>query len=100
MAEFNILEEAGEDYNDAYNDSCDPTVSTEFATAAFRFGHSLVADVIRVHYKNLRLNFTLLNQFFDPHFLYEPEGPKEHLLGLLMGAIEQNTEANDRYCEL
>lgn len=76
MSEFELsVSDKGE--RTTYNSSIDPTTIIEFATAAFRFGHSLINSrvsgqqlAITQGYENLR------DLFFQPFGLYKgPMGP-------------------------
>lgn len=72
LYELNLLPEG---YYRGYDDSCNPTILNEFATAAFRFGHSLVkpnfkrmnSEFSEVKGQNLKLS----EMFFDTDKLYE-----------------------------
>ncbi|XP_037069633.1 chorion peroxidase-like [Pollicipes pollicipes] len=61
-------------YSNRYNADTDPTIATEFSSAAFRFGHSMVNDNVFL-FSNVRAGpsgFTHLKDlFFNPRLLYE-----------------------------
>ncbi|KAG1650757.1 Peroxidasin [Nymphon striatum] len=55
-----------------YNPSVRPVIFNEFATAAFRFGHSQLPDQLpRFRHPSINLS----SVFFDPFVLYEPGDP-------------------------
>jgi len=49
-----------------YDDSFDPRINNEFATAAFRFGHSLIPEEVKMMSPNGVKSFKLKETFFDP----------------------------------
>jgi peroxidase len=53
----------GDGYYDAYDEECSPDVLNEFATAAFRFGHSLIRDHIKVRGHDFRRGKALFALF-------------------------------------
>lgn len=58
----------------------------EFASAAFRFGHSLLQPVFRrvdPNYRQLEPPVRLRDHFFKPAILYRPNMIEEILLGLV-----------------
>ena len=76
-----------------YDSTTNPTIANEFATAAFRFGHSLVQSVL------FRLNdsfhpigegnLPLHKAFFTPHRLLEEGGVDPILRGLFGSAAKK-----------
>ncbi|CAL4182328.1 unnamed protein product, partial [Meganyctiphanes norvegica] len=66
-------------YDNSYNASVDATITNVFATAAFRFGHTLIAEV----FKGMGRNVSLLGNFDKPVVLNDPStGPTALLQGL------------------
>ncbi|KAK9879276.1 hypothetical protein WA026_004121 [Henosepilachna vigintioctopunctata] len=49
MKEFNLNLKRGREYSYEYDPSIEPSVTNEFTTAAFRFGHSIVDGQLKVY---------------------------------------------------
>lgn len=79
-----------------YDASVDPSIANEFATAAFRFGHSQVTETMR------RLNadgsdwsgghLQLRDAYFEPGLTTKPEGALD---ALYRGMVNTNAQAVD-----
>ena len=63
-------------YSSSYLDSFDPRVTNEFAAAAFRIGHTMVPDVIRLFNANTRRAREEMNlsQFFNNPSIVRDQG--------------------------
>ena len=49
MVAFNLKSTALHQYNED-DDETDPSITNEFATAAFRFGHSLIQGLVKYNH--------------------------------------------------
>lgn len=82
-------------YYHGYNSSLDPSIANNFATAAFRFAHSLIPGLMKVFAKDTsspeyrQMRYLLL----DPFKLYD-EGELDKSLE---SAMQTSIQANDVY---
>ncbi|MDJ0730457.1 MAG: peroxidase family protein [Crocosphaera sp.] len=84
-------ENALEDY-DGYDDEIDPGIATEFSTAAFRFGHTMLSpELLRVDNDgNMVASLSLRESFFNPDEVLE-----NGIDTLLMGLAYQKAQELD-----
>ncbi|XP_023246916.1 peroxidasin homolog [Copidosoma floridanum] len=78
-------------YYKEYLPTCNPSILNEFATAAFRIGHSLLRPHIpRMDrsYRNIDPPILLRDGFFNPDMLYQPEMIDEIIRGLVATPME------------
>ena len=81
-------------FSQDYDTSFDPRITNEFATAAFRFGHSLIPKIINVYNTvggQLNPSFNLRQAFNKPELLRLPG----MLDGLVAGLTRDNSEQFD-----
>ena len=87
LYELNLLPEG---YYRGYDESCNPTILNEFASAAFRFGHSL----LKPNFKRMGGDFAengelkLSDMFFDADKLIEPGMLDELIRGVSTTSME------------
>ncbi|XP_043261638.1 uncharacterized protein LOC122402694 [Colletes gigas] len=78
-------------YYKEYSPTCNPSVLTEFATAAYRIGHSLLRPHLpRMdrNYQNVEPPILLRDGFFDPDALYQRGMLDEMIRGLVATPME------------
>ena len=94
MNQFGLnLQKSG--YYTGYSDQINPSITNEFASAAYRFGHSLVNGQFRLDNQNgqaIAMD-SLVNNFFQPRILYDPGRVEQYLRGM----TSQNVQTVDRH---
>ncbi|XP_075222518.1 salivary peroxidase/catechol oxidase-like [Lycorma delicatula] len=78
-----------------YDASLNPGITNVFATAAFRFGHSLIQSHLHGYgrFGNVRENVTLSKQHFNPFILYQEGAVDDFVRGL----STQSSQKFDRF---
>ena len=87
------LEEDGSNYDD----DAKPDMTNEFATAAYRFGHSMIQGIIQMFKTDntgLAEQYQLHENFFNTENYYQNDG--EGMEQILMGLVTQPALAFDR----
>lgn len=82
-------------YCNSYNDSIDPNIANSFASASFRFAHSIIPGLMKfVAAHNTSADYIQLHKMlFNPFILYSPGS----LDMTLRGAMNTTTQASDVY---
>lgn len=82
-------------YFERYNDSIDPSIANEFATAAFRFAHTIIPGLVKMLSRDSsNPEFIQMHKMlFDPFKLYQ-DGELDRAL---RGAMNTSIEASDSY---
>lgn len=81
--------------DDTYDEQTNPSIANEFASAAFRFAHTLLPGLMKVT-KELNdsvESIALHNMLFNPYSLYRPNG----LDSAVRSAINNSLEKSDPY---
>ena len=81
----------GDGYYHGYDEKCNPTILNEFATGAFRFGHSLLKPTFKRmdnKYSERKPAMQLVQSFFNPDQLHEPGMMDELLRGVAATSME------------
>jgi len=76
---------------EGYDPGVDPTIATEFSTAAYRFGHTMLSpSLLLVDTEGLEAHLSLFEAFFDPSLLV-----RQGISGVLRGLATQEAQAVD-----
>ncbi len=76
---------------EGYDPAVDPTIATEFSSAAYRFGHTMLSpSLLLIDADGLEERLSLFEAFFDPSLLVE-----QGISGVLRGLATQGAQAVD-----
>lgn len=76
-----------------YNPETNPSIYTEFASAAFRFGHTLISPVYsRMQANGVQTEYWLKDNYFNPHVLKDGE-----IDNILRGMTASNAARTDPF---
>jgi len=85
------LKTLGDGYSNSYKSNIDPRITNEFATAAFRFGHTLIPGILKV--------FASVSSQLDPNMNLQSTFDKPQLLrlsGMIDGLVRGMTRTNSQ----
>ena len=95
------------DTESTYDEDVDATLANVFSTAAFRFGHTLISNMVQVHPNS---SFNLEDNFFKLEYelivkhhvpsnqvMFSEVFPKGRMDGIFCGAAEQSSSKADRF---
>ena len=87
-------------HNSKYHKNADPSISNSFATAAYRFGHSMIQGLIAMYNTQTikqYQQYELGNNYFNLTNYELEDSNGQGMEQILTGLIKQNAQANDRH---